>query len=386
MRTVARTILALSALAPAASMLLASSAFAFLSGPTTERGTPSPRAREREREGARNEYTVTALVSDGFESVPTDDRNLVNAWGLAAGPAGPWWVSDNGTDKSTLYSGEGVPQSLVVSLPAGAAPTGVAFNGGGSFVVRDGTSSGPAVFIFASEDGRIFGWNPAVPPPPPATNAVLARDNSAAGAIYKGVTIATTGSGDRLYATDFHNRRVDVLDGSFQPVNVRAGAFVDPHVPGDFAPFGIRNIEGRIFVTFAKQDAGREDDVAGQGLGFVSVFDTDGAFLARIATRGLLNSPWGLALAPARFGRFGGDLLVGNFGDGEILAYRISDDMRRAEPEGVLRGADAQPIVVDGLWAISFGNDSLAGPSGTLFFTAGPGDENHGLFGRIEPR
>lgn len=371
------------ALVPVAFLLLASSAFALR---TSQSGPADGRAMASTRAKARNLYAVIPLVSDGFEPAPAVDRNLVNPWGLAVGPVGPLWVSDNGTDKSTLYSGDGVAQSLVVSLPAGAAPTGVTFNGGGSFVVSDGTNSGPAVFIFAGEDGRIFGWNPAVPPPPPATNAVLAHDNSASGAIYKGVTVATTGAGDRLYATDFHNRRVDVLDGSFQPVGLPAGAFVDPHVPGDFAPFGIRNIQGRIFVTYAAQDADGEDDVAGQGLGFVSVFDTDGVFLARIATRGLLNSPWGLALAPASFGRFGGDLLVGNFGDGKIVAYRISDDMRKAEPEGVLRGADGRPIVVEGLWAISFGNNSLAGPSDTLFFTAGPGDESHGLFGRIEPR
>jgi uncharacterized protein (TIGR03118 family) len=222
--------------------------------------------------------------------------------------------------------------------------------------------------------------------PGPTSSALLALDRSSTGAIYKGLTLALTDAGDRLYVTDFHNRRVDVFDGAFQPVALAAGAFVDPGIPGNFAPFGIRNLQGRIFVTYAKRDSAGEDDVAGPGLGFVSVFDTDGRFLARLVTRGLLNAPWGLALAPAGFGRFGGDLLVGNFGDGRIVAYHLSDDLRKAVPEGVLRGSDRRPIVIEGLWAIQFGNGALAAPIDSLFFTAGPGDERHGLFGRIEAR
>jgi uncharacterized protein (TIGR03118 family) len=169
-------------------------------------------------------------------------------------------------------------------------------------------------------------------------------------------------------------------------VDQAEGAFVDDDLPDDFGPFGIQNIQGRIFVTYAKRDADGEDEVAGQGLGFVSVFDGNGAFLARIATRGLLNAPWGLALAPQEFGRFGGDLLVGNFGDGTIAAYRLSDDLRRAIPDGMLIGMDHRRIVIDGLWALGFGNNLGAGSSGTLFFTAGPGEEQHGLLGKIETR
>jgi uncharacterized protein (TIGR03118 family) len=236
------------------------------------------------------------------------------------------------------------------------------------------------------KDGEIFGWGPAVSPPGPTSSVLLAVDRSPSGAMYKGAALAVTGAGDRLYVTDFHNRRVDVLDESFNAVFLAEGAFVDPDVPEDFAPFGIRNIQGRIVVTFAKQDVAGEDDVTGQGLGFVSVFDTDGVFLARLATRGLLNAPWGLAFAPEGFGRFGGDLLVGNFGDGKIVAYRLYDDMRKAEPEGVLRGSDRRPIMVDGLWSIQFGNGAAAAPLDVLFFTAGPGGEEHGLFGRIEAR
>lgn len=334
----------------------------------------------------RNQYAVIPLVSDGFVPAPHLDRALVNAWGLARGPAGPFWVADNGTDTATLYDGDGVANPLVVSLPSGAAPTGLVFNGGDSFVVSDGTNSGPSLFIFAGEGGQIFGWNPAVPPPPPSHSAFLVHDDSPSGAIFKGLAIATTGSGDRLYVTDFHNRRVEVLDGTFHPVDLAEGAFVDPNIPDDFGPFGIQNVQGRIFVTYAKQDAEGEDDVAGQGFGFVSVFDTDGSFIARIATRGLLNSPWGLTLAPPSFGRFGGDLLVGNFGNGTIIAYRLSDDMRRASLDGILIGTNRRPIFIDGLWALAFGNNSGAGSTDTLFFTSGPGDERHGLFGRIEAR
>ncbi|HET6373623.1 MAG TPA: TIGR03118 family protein [Candidatus Polarisedimenticolia bacterium] len=351
---------------------------------TAHRGDLDLTARVRAR--ARNQYNVVPLVSDGFFSAPHLDAALVNPWGLARGPAGPWWVADNGTEMATLYSGDGVANPLVVSLPRGASPTGLVFNGGESFVVSDGTSSGPALFLFAGEDGRLFGWNPVVPPPPPSSDAFPVHDASASGAIYKGLAIANTDAGDRLYLTDFHNQRIDVLDGSFHPVALPEGAFVDVRVPDDFSPFGIQNIMGRIFVTYAKQDADREDDVAGQGLGFVDVFDVQGLLLGRIATRGLLNSPWGLALAPQGFGRFGGDLLVGNFGDGRIVAYELSDDLRRAVFDGLLSGTNGRPVSIEGLWALGFGNNLGAGSSDTLFFTSGPGDEQHGLFGKIEAR
>jgi uncharacterized protein (TIGR03118 family) len=349
---------------------------------------PSHDAEFKSRTGVRtrNRYAVVPLVSDSFGAAPRLDSALVNAWGLARGPAGPWWVADNGRDRSTLYDGDGVANPLVVSLPPFAAPTGIVFNAGDDFVVSDGIHAGPALFLFAGEDGRIFGWNPEVPPPVPSPTAFVVHDESASAAIYKGLAIASTDDGDRLYATDFHNRRIEVLDGSFQPVDQAEGAFVDDDLPDDFGPFGIQNIQGRIFVTYAKRDADGEDEVAGQGLGFVSVFDGNGAFLARIATRGLLNAPWGLALAPQEFGRFGGDLLVGNFGDGTIAAYRLSDDLRRAIPDGMLIGMDHRRIVIDGLWALGFGNNLGAGSSGTLFFTAGPGEEQHGLLGKIETR
>ena len=323
-----------------------------------------------------NSYTVHNLVSDG--TIPADhtDTNLVNGWGLVASATSPWWVADNGTAKSTLYSGTGTVLSLVVSVPG--APTGIVFNGGSSFVVSSGGSSGPARFIFASEDGTISGWNPAVPPPPTSTQAIVAVDNSPAGAIYKGLAIATTAAGSFLYTADFHNARVDVFDGTFAPVTV-PGAFTDPGLPKGFAPFGIQNLQGRIYVAYAKQDANAEDEIAGEGLGFVDVFDTSGMFLARVASRDALNAPWGLAIAPAGFGRFSGNLLVGNFGDGRINAF----DLATFEPRGHLKTADHKPLKVDGLWGIGFGNGVGSGPTTTLYFAAGPDDESHGLFGSI---
>jgi uncharacterized protein (TIGR03118 family) len=326
-------------------------------------------------------YQETYLASDGFVTAPYTVPNLVNAWGLAASATGPWWVADNGTGTSTIYDGSGVPQALVVAVPGD--PTGAVFSPGTDFVVSDGSSSGAARFLFASEDGTISGWSSAVPPPAPSHNAFVVVDNSAAGAVYKGLAIASTASGDRLYATDFHNDRVDVFDGSFQAV-ITPGAFVDRGIPRGYAPFGIRNINGRIFVTYAKQDADRHDDVAGQGFGFVSAFDTDGTFIARVATRGQLNSPWGIALAPPDFGRYGGHLLIGNFGDGNILAYKVTDDMRQFTPAGQLRGRDGKNIVIEGLWAISFGNGAAAGGTNELFFTAGSDHEAHGAFGKVD--
>jgi len=330
---------------------------------------------------APNIYTVTNLVSDVPGEATHVDPNLVNAWGLAAGPTTPWWVADNETDVSTLYTGDGDAIPLVVQVEG--APTGLVFNGGPNFVVSDGAgNSGPSRFMFATESGTIRGWNPSVPPPPPSTESFVVVDRSDVEANYKGLAIASTPDGDFIYAADFHNARVDVFDGGFNLVT-NPGAFVDPRIPHGFAPFGIQNIGGQIFLAYAKQDAEAEDEVAGQGLGFVDRFDTGGTFLGRVASRGQLNAPWGLALAPASFGRFGGDLLVGNFGDGKINAYARGPNGTFAY-RGALRGTDGEALSIDGLWALGFGNDAAAGPAGTLFFTAGPDDEEHGLFGKIE--
>jgi uncharacterized protein (TIGR03118 family) len=331
-----------------------------------------------EHAAAGTGYAVRNLVSDGFVPAEHTDPNLVNGWGITAGGSTPWWVANNGTDTSTLYDGQGIARSLVVQVEGG--PTGAVFNGGSQFVVSDRMGhSGPALFLFASENGTIHGWNPAVSPPPPSTHAFVVASRRADGAIFKGLAIA----GNRLYATDFHNARVDVFDGSFMPVNI-PGAFVDPSLPAGYAPFGIQNLGGRIFVTYGKQDADRKDEIAGHGLGYVDAYDTAGHLLGRVASGGDLNAPWGLAWAPAGFGQFSGDLLVGNFGDGRIHAFAEGPAGHFAHV-GPLRDSSGQPISIDGLWGIGFGNGTASGPTNALYFAAGPDDEAHGLFGRIDP-
>jgi uncharacterized protein (TIGR03118 family) len=326
-------------------------------------------------------YTVTNLVSDQAGVAATTDPHLVNAWGLAAGPTTFWWTANNGTDTSTLFDGTGTPQSLVVKVKG--APTGLVFNGGTGFAVSDGTTSASALFLFDTESGTIRGWSPTVgTTTPPSTRTFKVVDRSRADAIYKGLAIASTSDGDFLYATDFHNARVDVFDDMFGRVKM-PGAFKDPNIPKGFAPFGIRNLGGNIVVTYAMQDAAAEDDVAGRHLGYVDMYDTQGTLLERVASRGRLNAPWGLALAPASFGPVGGDLLVGNFGNGKINAFDISA-MGSPAFDATLEDDSGTPIRIDGLWALAFGNDANAGPSTTLFFTAGPDDESHGLFGTIE--
>jgi uncharacterized protein (TIGR03118 family) len=323
----------------------------------------------------RDLYVVTPLVSDQPGVAPNTDPNLVNAWGLTSSSTSPWWVADNRTNKSTLYRGsDGLPQSLVVDVDGG--PTGAVFNPTLGFVLPTG---GKAFFIFDSEDGKIRAWNQAQ-----STTAIVAKDRSGEGAIYKGLAIADVGNGapgPRLYAADFHNARVDVFDGTFTLV---PGGFVDPRLKKGYAPFGIQTIGNRVFVAYAKQDEDAEDEVAGHGRGFVDAYDASGNFLRRVARRGPLNAPWGLALAPPTFGRFAGDLLVGNFGDGRINAYEERHH-GRFEHVGELRAAHNKALSIDGLWALQFGQGGNNGPAGTLFFTAGPDDETHGLFGQINP-
>jgi uncharacterized protein (TIGR03118 family) len=323
------------------------------------------------RAAGGNSFTVHNLVSDGFVPADHTDPNLVNGWGLSRSASSPWWVADNGTDVSTLYQGNGNQVPLVVKVPGG--PTGTVFNGTSSFVLR---GIAPARFLFATEAGTIRGWNPSVN----ATETVVGATR--ADAIYKGLAIGSTTEGDRLYAADFHHGRIDVFNGSFQVLN-KPGAFVDPNLPAGYGPFGVQNIGGWIYVTYAKQDADRVDEIAGPGLGVVDVYDSSGTFLRRVATGGALNAPWGLTMAPAGFGEFGGNLLVGNFGDGRINAYTPTAQGPYAA-HGTLRGTNGAPIFIDGLWAIGFGNGAGAGPTTSLFFAAGPDDEQHGLFGVIQ--
>jgi uncharacterized protein (TIGR03118 family) len=322
-------------------------------------------------------YEQRNIVSDGPDAEHPNDADLVNPWGLAAGPVTatspngtPWWVADNGKDKATIYNGNtGVKSGLVVSVPS--KPTGEVFNGGTAFLV--GTAV--ARFIFATEQGTIVAW-------PGGTQAVVKATTP--DAIYKGLAIGTSAAGDRLYATNFHAGTVDVFDGSFNAVS--GAGFVDPTIPAGYAPFGIQNISGTIFVTYALQDDDKEDDVPGEGHGFVNAFDTEGNLLARIASRGSLNSPWGIALAPDGFGKFSGKLLIGNFGDGRIHGFAPAEhSIGEFDDHGPLHSAAGPPIEIDGLWSIAFGNGGSAGPRTTLFFTAGPDDEEHGLFGSLVP-
>jgi len=329
-------------------------------------------------------FNVTNLVSDQPGVARLTDSHLVNAWGLAFSSTSPFWVANNGTNTSTLYNGDhsgppAVPLSinpLVVNLPGGA-PTGAVFNSTDSdFMITDGTNTGKAVFIFVTEGGEIVGWSPGVPPPGPSTMGQIAQ--TVDGAIFKGVTIAESGGNNYLYAADFHNGVIRVFDGEFQPATL-SGTFNDPRLPAGYAPFNIMAVGDKLYVTYAKQDAAREDEVAGMGRGFVDVFNTDGTFDKRLIQHGLLNAPWGMAIAPANFGRFGGALLVGNFGNGRINAYNADN----GHFLGTLRDDHGRKIKIDGLWALAFGNGAAAGDANTLYFTAGPDEESHGLFGSI---
>ena len=326
-------------------------------------------------------YQQHNLLSDLPGLADKLDPFLVNAWGLVSSPTSPWWISDNGSGRSTLYNVSTATIPAVFEVPGTgggqSAPTGIVFNGGNSFVVTNSTGTGRALFIFASEDGTISGFRGAP--------IVVAVDSSASGAVYKGLAIASTASGDRLYATNFHAGRVEVFDGQFHAANI-TGTFTDPTLPAGYAPFGIQNLGGIIYVTYALQDADAHDDVAGEGHGFVNAFDTDGNLIRRVASRDNLNSPWGLALAPTDFGAFSNDLLVGNFGDGRVHAFDPAslDGNGEFQHRGPLLSADGGPLAIDGLWALSFGKGTAAnGPATTLFFTAGPNGEEHGLFGSI---
>jgi uncharacterized protein (TIGR03118 family) len=327
-------------------------------------------------------YQQRNLVSDGFVPAEHQDINLVNPWGIVFHPNGFVWVANNGTGVSTLYDGDGVLQSPIVTIPSPPGdtgpgnPTGIVYNGSTDFVVSKGGVSGPSRFIFASENGTIAAWASNVD----SMNALLVVDNSGLGAIYKGLALAPNGIGNFLYATDFHNGRIDVFDKAFKPAKL-SGSFHDPHLPDGFGPFGIRNINGDLYVTYAKQDEDKEDDVAGKGLGFVNIFDANGQLIRRFASSGHLNAPWGLALAPADFGKFSDRLLIANFGDGVINAF----DLASGNFRGRLRNSDGEKLTNEGLWGISFGNGLQNQPTNVLFFAAGPGDEAHGLYGRIEP-
>jgi uncharacterized protein (TIGR03118 family) len=337
-------------------------------------------------------YAETALFSDIAGRAAQTDPDLKNPWGIVAGPTTPFWVSDNNAGVTTLYLGNGnkvflnngtitIPHVIIPGIGGNpGTPTGVVFARGAGFTLNANGTSGDSFFIFATEDGTIAAWSPAVG----FTSAVTTVDNSAVpsaqnGAVYKGLALASAGGANQLYATNFRAGTVDVFDTSFTRVTMPAGAFSDAMIPGNYAPFGIAAVPQGLLVSYAQQNAAKHDDVAGQGHGFVDLYSTSGALLQRPVRHGLLNSPWGMTMAPASgFGRFSGDLLVGNFGDGTIHAYSSSGNFA-----GTLRGADSQPLVNQGLWGLRFGNGNAAGPTTTLFFTAGINDEADGLFGAI---
>jgi len=320
-------------------------------------------------------YVANALVSDTAATQALHhDANLVNAWGLAFNPQGFSWIANAGTGTSTLYDGNGAPQPLVVTLNQGS-PAGIVFNGStSSFTISQNAKTGPAPFIFATLQGQISAWAPTVD----GTHSFTIVDESTSGDVYTGLAIST-GTTNRLYAADFAHGDISVFDGSFAPVTT-AGGFVDPTLPAGYAPFGIQQIGGKIYVAYAQPDPVTHEKT-GAGLGLVDVFDLQGNLLTHlIPTGGALNAPWGLAIAPANFGKFSNMLLVGNFGDGKINAY----DPATGTMAGTVSNNDGSAIVVPGLWALQFGNDLNSQPSNTLFYTAGPGNEQHGLYGRID--
>jgi uncharacterized protein (TIGR03118 family) len=330
---------------------------------------------------ARGSFKQTNLVTDNQALLPPTaqakltDTSLLNPWGISSSKTSPMWVSDNNAGVTTLYTGTGAKVQLTVTIPAASgnppgtsgSPTGTIFNG-------NAAEFGGDRFLFASEDGAISGWQP------PEAVATIRVDNLnvKTGSVYKGLAIGFDGLVDHLYAANFRLARVDVFNSDYSP----AGSFTDPKVPAGYAPFNVQNLGGVLYVTFAKQNADKHDDVAGPGHGFVDAFDLNGHLLDRLVSRGRLNSPWGLAIAPASFGAFAGDLLVGNFGDGRINAYTLDEGDFR----GQLRGTDGAPLTIDGLWALRVGNGGGTGTSGdpnAVYFTAGINHESDGLFGTI---
>ena len=309
-------------------------------------------------------YQQTNLVTSAT------DPDLINPWGISSSSAGsPFWVSDNGTGKATLYNTAGVKQSLVVSMPAGSEPiTGQVFNGTSSF--------NGDLFLFASENGTIAGWRGAL-----GTNAEQLYSGHRR-RVYKG-SRAISAAKDNLFAANFHAGTIDVFDSTH---SAPIGSFSDPAAPAGYAPFNIQNLGGKFYVTFAQQDAAGHDDVAGVGHGFIDVFDPVTHTFTRLATGSAaggtvdaLNSPWGVALAPTSFGQFGGDLLVGNFGDGLINAF----DPTTGALLGHLSDGNGNALVNPGLWGLIFGNGGNGGTLGTLYFAAGGDDESSGVFGQI---
>ena len=344
-------------------------------------------------------YTQTNLVTDMGSSAPVTDSNLKNAWGLSRNTGSPWWVSDNGTGVSTLYNIAGTTSTLaatvnplvvVIPPPHGSTststPTGQVFNGSADFTLAPGI---PALFIFVTEDGTISGWNPGFDSAHP-NNAALKVDNSP-NAVYKGVTTGDVDGVRYLYVANFRSGHIEVYDTNFKAVtsssssdgdhqgNFSEESFDDGKIPEGYAPFNVQNIGGSLFVTYAKQNAARHDDVAGEGFGFVDIYSTTGKLEGRLEHGPWLNSPWGVVWAPRDFGEFSNRVLVGNFGSGQIAAFNGFT----GKFIGLMQNPNGTTVAIDGLWALAFGNSANAGPYNALFFTAGPNAEANGLFGAL---
>jgi uncharacterized protein (TIGR03118 family) len=346
-------------------------------------------------------YTQVNLVSDTAGAAAIQDPSLVNPWGLSRSSTSPWWVANNGTGTSTLYTGTGqiipINGNGIVTIPppknapAGtvATPTGTVFNGSSDFVLP-APNGKPAVFLFATEDGTISGWNGG----PAAVLAVDNNDNgSPNGAVYKGLTSAEVNGKRFLYVTNFRSGRVEVYNTNFKRVHLSNDAFDadadgdhdrdddhgSQHIPRGFAPFNIQNIGGSLFVTYAKQDSDRHDDVGGEGNGFVEIFTPSGRHIGHLQHGPWMNSPWGVVWAPRDFGKFSNTILVGNFGSGWVAAFNGFT----YKFIGFMKATDDSILTIDGLWSLTFGNGAAAGPSTTLFFTAGTDHESHGLFGTL---
>jgi uncharacterized protein (TIGR03118 family) len=328
-------------------------------------------------------YNQTNLVADTPGVAQITDPNLVNPWGMSRSSGSPWWISDNGPGLATLYGGTGAPASLVVTIPAAegngaGTPSGQIFNGTTGFQIAPGKS---ALFLFVTEDGTVSGWNPGVN----ATTAVI-KVNTKGTSVFKGIAVASIddprmGPVDFLYVADFRKGNVNVYDTNFHPIRLDGDSFRDGRIPRGYAPFNVQNIGGNLYVAFAKQDSEKHDEVDGPGLGFVDVFSPTGRLLLRLQSGWWFNGPWGLVQASADFGAYSHDILVGQFGSGQIAVF----DPVTGAYKGLLYNASNKPIAIDGLWGLAFGNGSGAGPSTSLYFTAGSDGEQHGLFGTITP-